>query len=83
MEAQMTEQSRRVLAEALELPPIERAALVEELLSSFNFPARQEIDKLWAYEAEDRIDAYERGELKASTVESVFSRLNRNCTNEN
>jgi hypothetical protein len=60
--AQMTEQSRRVLAEALELPPIERAALVEELLSIFDFPARQEIDKLWAHEAEDRIDAYERGE---------------------
>lgn len=26
----MTEQSKRVLAEALALPPIERAALVEE-----------------------------------------------------
>jgi hypothetical protein len=37
----MTEQSRKVLDDALELPPIERAALVEELLSSFNFPARQ------------------------------------------
>jgi hypothetical protein len=47
----MTEQSRKVLAEALELPPIERAALVEELLSSFDFPARQEVDALWASEA--------------------------------
>ena len=73
----MTEQSRKVLAEALELPPIERAALVEELLSSFDFPARQEIDKLWAKEAEDRIDAYEQGKLSASSAEAVFERLNR------
>jgi putative addiction module component (TIGR02574 family) len=73
----MTEQSKKVLAEALELSPIERAALVEELLSSFDFPARQEIDALWAKEVEDRIDAYERGELRASPAEAVFGRLDR------
>jgi putative addiction module component (TIGR02574 family) len=73
----MTEQSRRVLEQALALPAIERATLVEELFSSFDFPARQEIDKLWAHEAEDRIDAYELGELKASAAELVFDRLNR------
>ncbi len=73
----MTEQSKKVLAEALALPPIERAALVEELLSSFDFPARREVDALWAKEAEDRIDAYERGELTASPAEAVFDRINR------
>jgi putative addiction module component (TIGR02574 family) len=73
----MTEQSKRVLEQALVLPAIERAALIEELFSSFDFPARQEIDKLWAHEAEDRIDAYERGELKASAAALVFDRLNQ------
>lgn len=73
----MTEQGKKVLAEALELPPIERAALVEELLSSFDFPARQEVDALWANEAEDRIDAYERGELRASPADVVLDRLDR------
>ena len=73
----MTERSKKVLAEALELPPIERASLVEELLSSFDFPARKEVDALWASEAEDRIDAYERGELHASPAEDVFNRLDR------
>lgn len=63
----MTQLSKKVLAEALELSPIERAALVEELLASFDFPERQEIDALWAKEAEDRIEAYERGELHASS----------------
>ena len=71
----MTEQSKKILAEALELPPIERAVLVEELLSSFDFPTRQAVDALWAKEAEDRIDAYERGELKTSSIEAVFERL--------
>ncbi|HBE77695.1 MAG TPA: addiction module protein [Firmicutes bacterium] len=68
----MTEQGKRVLAEALELSPIERAALVEELLSGFDFPERQEIDALWAKEAESRIEAYERGELHSSSAEAVF-----------
>ena len=73
----MTEQGKKILAEALELPPIERAALMEELLSSFDFPARHEVDALWANEVEDRIDAYERGELRASPAEVVFGRLDR------
>lgn len=73
----MTEQSKRILAEALELSPMDRAALVEELLSSFDFPARQEVDALWAQEAEDRIEAYDRGEIPASSAEAVFERLDR------
>lgn len=73
----MTERSKKILAEALELPPIERAILVEKLLSSFDFPARKEIDLLWSEEVEARIDAYERGELHASPAKDVFDRLNR------
>jgi putative addiction module component (TIGR02574 family) len=71
----MTEQSKRILAEALELPPIERASLVEEILSSFDFPARREIDALWAQEAEERIDAYEAGKMQASPAQAVFERI--------
>ena len=73
----MTEQSKRVLEQALALPAIERATLVEELLSSFDFPVRQEIDKLWAHEAEDRIDAYERGEIGSSPANRVFKDIDR------
>jgi putative addiction module component (TIGR02574 family) len=73
----VSEQSRKVLAEALELTPMERAVLVEEILSSFDSPARQEVDAAWAKEAEDRIDAYERGELPASPAKDAFDRLNR------
>ncbi|GAB7026589.1 addiction module protein [Geotalea toluenoxydans] len=65
-----------VLAEALALPPIERAALVEELLSSFEFSGKERLDRLWAAESEERIDAYERGELVAAPLESVFEKIN-------
>lgn len=67
---------QEVLNEALSLPPIERAALIEELLSSFDFPDRERLDRLWAAESEDRIDAYERGELTATPLESVFEKIN-------
>ena len=59
----MSGDGKRVLEIALALPPVERAELVEEILSSFDFPARADVDALWAREAEDRIDAYEGGEL--------------------
>ena len=63
------------MAEALELQPIERAELVEELLSSFEFPAKKSIDKMWAAEVEDRIDAYGRGELTSTSAKEVFNKI--------
>jgi putative addiction module component (TIGR02574 family) len=68
---------KELLNEALSLPPIERAALIEELLASFDFPERERIDRLWAQEAEDRIDAYERGEETSTSLESVFEKINQ------
>ena len=73
----MSPRSKEVLAGALNLPPVERAELVEEILSSFDFPARREIDALWAREAEDRLDAYERGELKARPADEVFDKIGK------
>ena len=73
----MTEESKQVLREALDLPPIERAELVEKILASFDFPARQEIDDLWSREAEERIDAYERGDISAKPAKKVFDEIDR------
>ncbi|MBN1998325.1 addiction module protein [candidate division KSB1 bacterium] len=69
--------SEKILKEALDLSPIERAELIEYLLSSFEFPARKEIDRLWAAEAEERIDAYEQGKIKSIPVKQVFEKLDR------
>ena len=71
----MSSQVQQVLAEALKLPPVERAELIERILASFSFPERQSIDELWAAEVEDRIEAYERGELKSRPAGEVFARI--------
>jgi putative addiction module component (TIGR02574 family) len=73
----MTPQSQQILDEALGLPPVDRAELVEQILASFEFPARQDIDAAWAQEAEDRIDAYERGEIGSSPAREVFKEIDR------
>ena len=58
--------------EALSLPPGERAELAERLLSSLDPPTQKRLDELWAAEAEDRLDAFDRGEIKAVPAEQVF-----------
>ncbi|OGQ95142.1 MAG: addiction module protein [Deltaproteobacteria bacterium RIFOXYD12_FULL_57_12] len=73
----MSSQAQQVLRDALKLSPVERAELVESILASFSFAERQSIDKLWAVEVEDRIDAYESGELKSRPAAEVFARLER------
>lgn len=66
-----------VLDEALKLGPMERAELVEQILASFEFPERKQIDELWAQEAEDRLEAYERGELQSTLAKQVFDDIDR------
>lgn len=65
--------SEQLFEEALALPMNKRAELAERLLSSID-PSDQ-IDKLWAIEAEARIDAYENGELNAVPAEDVFNKI--------
>jgi putative addiction module component (TIGR02574 family) len=65
----------KLVTDALSLPPRSRAKLAERLLESLDHPRQKEIDGLWAREAEDRIEAYERGEIKATPGKEVFRRL--------
>jgi len=65
--------SEQVFEEALALPLRKRMELAERLLSSIE-PSDQ-IDKLWAMEAEARIDAYENGKLQAIPAEDVFKKI--------
>jgi putative addiction module component (TIGR02574 family) len=67
----------QVLSDALTLPPIERAELIEELFFSFDTTDRSRLDQLWVAEAENRIDAYEQGEFTTIPAEAVFARLNK------
>ncbi len=73
----MPKHAQRILADALELPPLERAELVENLLASFEFQSRKAIDALWAQEAENRIDAFERGEMAGIPARDVFEEIEK------
>lgn len=68
---------RQVFSDALALPPVERAELIDELFFSFDRSNRNRLDQLWATEAESRIDAFERGEFAAIPAEEVFAGLNK------
>ncbi|MGH9932906.1 MAG: addiction module protein [Pyrinomonadaceae bacterium] len=71
----MSASSEQVLKEALALPLQERAELLETLLRTFQSPPDPRLDELWAREAEDRLDAYERGQLKTVPAQEVFDRI--------
>jgi putative addiction module component (TIGR02574 family) len=73
----MTAITERVLNDALALPPIERAELIQRLLQSFDESKDNHIDTAWTEEVESRIDAYEKGLLSASPAEEVLNRINR------
>jgi len=70
----MSKTGAQLIQEALALPPEERAELVERLLISLDPPPDRRIDELWAREAEDRVDAFERGEIKSVPAKEAFER---------
>jgi len=62
-----------IFEKASALSPFEKAQLIDKLISSLDKPDK-EIDKLWVNEAEDRIDAYDQGKLKAVSLEKVLQK---------
>jgi putative addiction module component (TIGR02574 family) len=62
-----------VMKEALTLKPAQKAELIDKLLFSLDKPVK-EIDEFWAKEAESRIDAYEKGKIKAVTLDQVLKK---------
>jgi putative addiction module component (TIGR02574 family) len=57
------------------LEPAERAALIDVLWESLDEARIKEIEAKWATESEDRIDAFERGELNAVDGPSALEEL--------
>lgn len=66
---QIEEQARALSAE-------DRARLVEALLASLH-SATSDIEKAWAEEIEQRIAAFDRGEISAYPAEDVFADARR------
>jgi putative addiction module component (TIGR02574 family) len=72
----MAASTETLLRQALELPPNDRAALIEGLIVSLDKPDPA-IDALWLKEAESRMAAYRSGELDAVDADQVFAELGR------
>ena len=70
----MNEKVKALSQEARKLAPAERAALIDELMVSLDRPDAK-IDELWAKEAEDRLAAFERGEMATHDVSDVVAKL--------
>ena len=62
----------RVTDEARSLPTDARLGLVEKLLTSLNPPTADQIDRLWAEEAERRVAQIDAGEAKLLSGQAVF-----------
>ncbi len=71
----MTSLDEKMLDEALSLPSNMRAILIEKLIESLNLPKREDIDKLWAEEAEKRIADVDSGRVKPISGEQVFKEI--------
>ena len=72
----MSNLARTVMDEALSLPPLERAGLIEELLASFDRHSRAAVDRAWAIEAERRIDDFDAGATTSISLEESRARIN-------
>ena len=73
----MIPDSEKVISEAMSLPPDARALLADRLLNSLDLTERKEIDRLWAEEAERRIQQIRTGEVEPIPGEEVFKEIRK------
>ncbi|HBB90037.1 MAG TPA: hypothetical protein DC047_20735 [Blastocatellia bacterium] len=70
-----------IQSEIQKLEPAERASLIDLLWDSLDAEHIKEIEANWAAESENRIDAFERGELPAvdgaAAIEELRSSLRK------
>lgn len=69
----MNQTAETLSAQAIQLPPDDRMALVERILDSLDEPDPS-LDALWAKEADDRLAAYRRGEIHAVALSDVVAK---------
>ena len=60
--------------EVLDLPLDQRAELAEKLLESLDQLTPEELEQVWAAEAERRLKAYREGDSRAVPADRVFKR---------
>ena len=73
----MSESLVELELQARALSPDDRARLAEVLLESLQGPPLSEVEAAWNREIEERIAAYDRGELQTTSAEDVFTEARR------
>ena len=74
----MTPTPETLSAQAAQLAPEERIQLVERILNSLDQPDAA-LDALWANDANDRLAAYRRGEIKAVGLPDVIAKYQQSA----
>ena len=72
--------TKQLVTEVLSLPVEDRAELADILLRSLNSAIDPEIEKLWIKEAEERFEAYKRGEIKTIDGDNFIRQLRKRIT---
>jgi putative addiction module component (TIGR02574 family) len=65
-----------IFNEVSPLKPVERLQLIDKILNSLN-PSDKKLEDIWAKEAEDRIEAYDRGLISTVNEDDVFLKYRR------
>ena len=72
----MSVENREILDRLMELPALDKARLVDQLLASLDEPD-EAIDALWRKEVEDRIQAYHEGKLHSVSLADVLAKYHK------
>ena len=75
----MTTSAQALSAQAAQLPPAERIEVVERILDSLD-QSDAILETLWAEEANNRMAAYRRGEIKAVALIDVIAKYNQSAS---
>ncbi len=59
-------------SEALKLPPLERAQIIDALWRSLDSAEQSDIDSAWLVESKDRLAAFRAGQLAAVSGEEAL-----------
>jgi hypothetical protein len=73
----MNERVKRLTEEIRKLPPEEQAEIIDELIVLTYREPDPEIDKAWAQEARDRLEAWRRGELPSRSAGDVLGKYRK------
>jgi hypothetical protein len=58
-----------------QLAPMEKAELAKKLIADLDGGPELDVEELWIAEAQSRLEAYDRGDIEASSGDGVISHV--------